>query len=771
NGRDWRVLGDFPRSDGGDDWIALTESEGRFLRVSARDRATRAALPALRASVEPLAFGASTNAFLQAVAARAPRGDWPRGFSGEQPYWTIVGVDGGMQQGLLGEDGAIEFAKGSASIEPFVQVDGVRYGWAQAKASQSLRDGYLPIPRVRWQLPGVELEITANAHGDARSSKLIGHYRLRNTSQAAKQVVLNLALRPLQVNPPSQFLNTAGGFSPIHAIEADPGHGRIDGGAGFVLIPDADSVSAPVVADPTGLASAAWHYARRLGPGEVLDVSWAAPLGSPLPLDFGRGFDADRLESESAATWHRKLDTVKFQVPPQGERMIQTLRYALATMLVSRSGPRLQPGTRSYARAWIRDGAMINEALLRLGREDVAKDFVRWYAPYQFKDGKVPCCVDDRGSDPVPENDSHGELVFAIAEAYRYTRDKALLETLWPNVVGAVKYMDALRASERTEANRALNPAFYGLLPASISHEGYSAKAMHSYWDDFWALRGYKDAVQIARWLGHGVEAAAFAISRDQFAADLQASLAFATKAKGIDFIPGSAELGDFDPTSTTIALAPADASALLPPGLLQKGFERYWNQSQERADGSRAWKDYTPYELRTVGTFVRLGQPGRAQAMLEFFFKGQQPEGWRQWAEVVSSSPRKPFFLGDIPHAWVASDYVRSVLDMFAYTRERDDALVIGAGIPLDWLDGEGVAIEGLRTPHGPLGYRLWREGDTVQLLIDAGTSAPTGGFVLALPQAKVHGARIDGKRVRWIDGELRIPRAPARVQLKLAP
>ncbi|MEO8161634.1 MAG: discoidin domain-containing protein, partial [Arenimonas sp.] len=80
NGRDWRVLGDFPRSDGGDDWIALTESEGRFLRVSARDRATRAALPTLLASVEPLAFGASTNAFLQAVAARAPRGEWPRGF-------------------------------------------------------------------------------------------------------------------------------------------------------------------------------------------------------------------------------------------------------------------------------------------------------------------------------------------------------------------------------------------------------------------------------------------------------------------------------------------------------------------------------------------------------------------------------------------------------------------------------------------------------------------------------------------------------------------
>ena len=33
-----------------------------------------------------------------------------------------------------------------------------------------------------------------------------------------------------------------------------------------------------------------------------------------------------------------------------------------------------------------------------------------------------------------------------------------------------------------------------GLVTESISHEGYSAKPVHSYWDDFWALRGLDDA-------------------------------------------------------------------------------------------------------------------------------------------------------------------------------------------------------------------------------------------------------------------------------------
>ena len=37
-----------------------------------------------------------------------------------------------------------------------------------------------------------------------------------------------------------------------------------------------------------------------------------------------------------------------------------------------------------------------------MGRSDAVRDYINWYAPYQFENGKVPCCVDARGSDPVP---------------------------------------------------------------------------------------------------------------------------------------------------------------------------------------------------------------------------------------------------------------------------------------------------------------------------------------------------------------------------------
>ncbi len=777
--RTWRSVREVRGSDGGTDFLALPEEQTRWLRITS----ARGDAPALRSiEVQPLAFAATTNDFLKAVAARAPRGTFPRGFSGEQPYWTIVGIDGGTEQGLIGEDGAVEVAKGGFAIEPFVIADGKLVTWADVTTSQSLRDGYLPIPSTHWKHRDFALDVTAFASGEPAHSSLHACYRLTNTSGHARDYVLVLAARPMQVNPPSQFLSVVGGHSRIRNAAARASEFVIDervvrmsqaSTAGIASTFDQGEMverlhgldwSKPgvgavagmsdSVSDDLGLASAALLYPVRLQPGESREFDWRSLL-SGKPDDAPSTQTAATLEQSVAAQWRDKLDRVRIKLPLQGQRVADTLRTALAHMLISRTGPRLQPGTRSYARAWIRDGAMINEGLLRLGREDVAEDFLRWYAPYQFDSGKVPCCVDDRGSDPVPENDSHGELVFAIAEQFRYTRDRALLETMWPHVVGAVKYMDELRLSERTEENRAKNPAFYGLMPVSISHEGYSAKPMHSYWDDFWALRGYKDAVEIAKWLGKADEAKRFAASRDEFRADLLASIGIATKQKGIDFIPGAAELGDFDATSTTIALAPGGEQESLPQDLLHNTFERYWREFVQRRDGKREWKDYTPYELRTIGTFVRLGWRERAHEALDFFFKDRQPQAWNQWAEVVSRTPRTPFFVGDLPHAWVESDYVRSVLDMFAYQREADDALVIAAGIPADWLDGEGVAIEGLRTPLGRLDYTLRAKDGALRLDVPAGLKLPKGGIVFMPPD-------------EWGGKPVRIDTLPAQIVLR---
>jgi hypothetical protein len=715
------------------------------------------------------------NAVFEQRAKAVRRGLYPRGFSGEQSYWTIVGVDGGSRDSaLISEDGAVEIVRGGFSIEPFLIDGGKLVTWADVSETQSLRDRYLPMPSVAWKKGDVSLTTSAFAEGEAGASQLVLSYRVANEGDAPRDVTLMLAARPFQVNPPTQFLNAPGGIANVRNVAWDGTALTINGARKVVPLQKTDAVIGSVdlprmlveridggegvsalslrgiareraptraaLQDVSGFAQAGLVYSVHVPAHGHVDLGLVVPVKQDaaiaMPADAGAWLAAHG--DAVAGQWREKLDRVDIRVPAVAQPIVDTMRSGVAQILISRDGPALQPGTRSYSRTWVRDGAMMLEGLLRTGHDDVARSFITWYAPHQFSNGKVPCCVDTRGSDPVPENDSHGELIFSVAELWRYTHDRATVEALYPHVQKAVAYMDGLRASERQPARLGgADRALYGLMPASISHEGYSAKPMHSYWDDFWALKGYDDATELAGAIGHADDAKGFAASRDQFRTDLHASIAAAVKAKGIDFIPGAAELGDFDATSTTIALSPGGEGSRLPKALVDATFEKYWQAFVARRDGKLAWEDYTPYELRTVATFVRLGWRDRVNELLAFFFADRRPAAWNQWAEVVGRDPRKPRFVGDMPHAWIASDYVRSALDLFAYDREADRAVVIAAGVQPAWLEGDGIAIKDLRTPYGRFGYTL-KAKDGKAILTITQPINPPGGLVLALPSGE---------------------------------
>ena len=496
--------------------------------------------------------------------------------------------------------------------------------------------------------------------------------------------------------------------------------------------------------DTFGHASGALAYTANLDSGTVSVVEIALPLhpasvssvererllGARAPRD--RGADARRI-------WRDALERVTIELPPSASRVVNSLYANLGYVLVNRDHAGLQPGSRSYERSWIRDGSLEATALLRMGRPDVAREFLEWYAGFQYGNGKIPCCVDSRGADPVPEHDSHGEFIYLAAEYWRHTHDRAVAERMWPHVASAAAYLDTLRRQRLTpEFQSGDKRAFYGILPPSISHEGYSAKPMHSYWDDFFALRGLKDAVELAHALGRPEEASLVAL-RDEFRRDLYASIQLAMSQHRIDFIPGAADLGDFDATSTTIAVSPVGELGRMPESVaraLDRTFERYWTEFVARRDGTKPWDAYTPYELRSVGTMVRLGQRDRAHQLLDWFFTHQRPAGWYQWAEVVWKDPTTPKFIGDMPHTWVGTDYVRSVLDMFAYERESDSSLVLGAGVLESWVaERPGVTVRKLSTHYGPVSYTMRREPGSARVSIQTGTRIPPGGIVVHSP------------------------------------
>src|SRR5204863_532989 len=145
--------------------------------------------------------------------------------------------------------------------------------------------------------------------------------------------------------------------------------------------------------------------------------------------------------------------------------------------------------------------------------------------------------------------DGTGAFVYAVAEYYRYTHDVGFLHDMWPHVLGAVDYLAALREQSMGDDFKAPDKvAFHAILPASISHEGYAAYPVHSYWDDFFALRGLKDAADLARVMGDETRAAKLAALRDAFRKTLHASIRRAMPQHAIDYPPAPAALRDFHP-------------------------------------------------------------------------------------------------------------------------------------------------------------------------------------------------------------------------------
>ena len=798
DGTAWTTLYRSTQSNGGRDYVYLPDGESHALRLALQRSSRGQGYGIRQVAVLPLELAASPNDFFAQMAREAPPGTYPKYFSGKQTYWTVIGVDGDTKEALINEEGMLELDKGSFSIEPFLYVDGQLLTWRDVQTSQQLEDGYLPIPTVTWYAGPLSLTLTAFAAGAPGASTLYARYRVDNTGDTPREVTLFLAVRPFQVLPPWQSLNMVGGTTHIHDLVFDARTLYVNGRAALQSLTPPTQVGASTfdegqvtealldgrvpqrqqVSDPVGYASAALAYSLRLPAQGHEEVYVAAPFHAPdaaVQTCAAEGAAAliQRQLEETIADWRRRLDTVAFRLPPEAEAIAHTVKSTLAYILINRDGAALQPGSRTYARSWIRDGAMTATALLDMGVQEPVRDFVRWYARYQYSDGKIPCCVDRHGPDPVAEHDSNGQFIYAIGEYYRYTHDIGLVNELWPQVVLALDYIERLRAQRLTDEYRQpAKQAFYGLLPESISHEGYASHPVHSYWDDFFALAGLKHAVRLAVAEDDAPTLARATALRDGLQTDLQASIRRVIADKQLDFLPASADLGDFDPSSSSIALDPADEQGRLPQAELQRTFQRYYDELMGRAAGTVAWDAYAPYELRNVGVFVRFGDRDKALAILNTLMDGRRPAAWNQWAEVVWRDPAAPKFIGDMPHTWVAAGFVESVRTMFAYERGDDATLVLAAGVPRAWVESSGgTGVQRLPTAYGILSYTLEADGPLATTMRLSGDLAiPPGGLELRPPlPAALRAVTIDGQPATSPDGASVIVRAlPAKVRFE---
>ncbi len=799
--QNWTKIYRVKNSDGGRDRIYVEDGESRYLKIELKKSSGQKGYGISEIEIKGVEEKVTPIKKFEIAAEDSLKGFYPKYLQNKQSYWTVVGIDSDVKESLVNEEGALEVDKESFTIEPFLYLNNKLITWADVKLEQDLEKKYLPIPLVKWDHNDFTLIAKFFPSGEINNSEIIAWYKIKNNLNTKLDGKLFLAIRPFQVNPPWQLLNTTGGLAKVSSISYDDkivtvnnekyiipltkptNFGAAEYASGDITkyLKEGKVPPNKIINDLSSYASAALEYILEIEPNEEKDIFILIPLydsklkniayESNMTYDQAVLLGTEKF-NKSVNYWDSKLSYFEINLPPEDLKLARTIRSNLAYILINKDGPRIQPGSRSYNRSWIRDGSLTSSALLKMGLTKEVREFIDWYAKYIFPNGHVPCAVDDRGAEHVPENDSHGQYIYLCMQYYNYTKDKFFLKQHLSNIIKVADYIISLR-NKRKSTEYKNGPIekriLYGLVPESISHEGYSEKPMHSYWDNFFALKGLKDATKIMEILGERDLKNKYAREVLDYRKDLYESIKLAMQTHGISYIPGCAELGDFDATSISIGIYPVDEFDYMPRKELENTLNIYYKDVEKRILGKNWGENFTPYEHRNLRSFIYLNQKEKAHKILDYFFSCQRPYNWNHWAEIVWRIEDAPYFIGDMPHTWVGSDYINSVRSFFVIENENNGNITLCKGLKDEWLEYKyGVSVKNLPTVWGILNYELKKIDNVVKARIYGNFKQP-GDIILFSPISKpIKEVKINGKQWKnFSSTEIKFKKIPVEVEI----
>jgi len=363
----------------------------------------------------------------------------------------------------------------------------------------------------------------------------------------------------------------------------------------------------------------------------------------------------------------------------------------------------------NYPLNWLRDGAYAIVALARAGQLESAKQLCRPFAEHDFFGGFGA------------EADGPGLALWALEEVAAIARDKDFDHWLWPHVErksGLI--LEMLSASEPLR-----KPYFGPIVPAHTNRndldlvcdaakDGLIAGRMD--WQrpilfvNAVSYRGLRSAAELAERLEKTTEANGW---RDR-ASDLK-------QAWGKAF-----DSSEADNERTYIC-------GLYPTWVVSDKvtFQKKLADRRERShDDEDRLKDkplWTYFNVAEAHQWLALGQPDKAWNDLRWFWNKQASPGLFTWWE--GKGEENTFHrweqargwvapLHVTPHYWTAAEMLLLQLDMLAFLDESCDepSLVIGAGIPEDWLEF-AMSVKGLSTRLGKVDWEWRKRTMTVRL------------------------------------------------------
>lgn len=449
-----------------------------------------------------------------------------------------------------------------------------------------------------------------------------------------------------------------------------------------------------------GMATAAASY--RIQAGQALKVS------AEIPMEESK-------EKAFPQAWARALEPgLRMEIP---DKRLQFLFEAAKRTLIVLSPHDAYPGPATYRRFWFRDAAFMINALLCCGLESRAARALKKFPERQTMMGYF--------QSQNGEWDSNGQAIWAMQRYCEMTGKQADRKWLKPILNGA-------RWIARKRVDRDSNLPHAGLLPPGFSAEHLGPNDYY-YWDDFWSIAGLRSAADLAASFDEKNAADEFRAEADDLLHSVSSSLEGCHQKSGKRAMPASpyrrldaGTIGSIVAGYPLQLMAADDARLtesadfLLDHCLVRGAFFHNIIHS-----GINAY-----LTLHIAQVLLRAGDP-RAMDLVQSVADLASPTG--QWPEAIH--PRTGGgCMGDGQHGWAAAEWVVMMRNLFV--REEGQRLVIGAGIPTDWLDrSERLSMGPAPTAFGPLEISIQPAKDSVEVTLRHEWRTPPRAIDLALP------------------------------------
>jgi len=466
-----------------------------------------------------------------------------------------------------------------------------------------------------------------------------------------------------------------------------------------------------VVECDVGMATAAAMY--RLEPGQKRDVR----LSVDLHRDEMRQ-DKPRRPSPAQSWGNALKDLCQIQVP---NKTFQFLFDVNLRALILHSPADVYPGPYTYKRFWFRDAAFMVHAMLKTGMTERARRVIDRFGSRQNQLGYF---LSQEG-----EWDSNGEALWTMRRYCELAGEKPPKE--WRTWIRrGAEWI--IRKRLPNEYNRTAS----GLLPAGFSAEHLGPNDCY-YWDDFWSVAGLRAASWLMTHYSDAQLAEKYAVEADDFMRDIESSLEKAAQRLGRPAMPAAPERRlDAGAIGSIVAGYPLQ----LWPGDDPRLLDTVEYLERECLIGGCFFQNIihsglNPYlTLHIAQIHLSAGDPRYLHRMVCVSGKAS-PTG--QWPEAVHPLTGGGC-MGDGQHIWAAAEWLLMMIHCFV--REEQRRLVIGSGIPAQWLEQDEPVLAGpIHTPYGTIHVQIEvREGRT-HMQWQARWTLPPESLEVALPGFEV--------------------------------